>query len=186
MWRVHLKTRTDFVSNSSSCSFILSKADNAVDLGFRTFAKTFPDDYIPYDFTDKVRIGIKVKNKNFKKLYETLKDEKPNFQEWYEDWQTGKRTPKDPEEVGWDSIEIDFDAITRSVSEYPDVIDMIEEVSFTTEDHDTAGTLYLKLLYLFFDRNACFPDATNTEHSFMDLSNANTFIGKLCSATQTN
>jgi hypothetical protein len=65
-----MKIRNDFVSNSSSCSFIIENNKN-VKQTFKCF-KIFENATIPYDVDDEIRIQISATYKNWTKLRDLL------------------------------------------------------------------------------------------------------------------
>ena len=178
-----MKTRSDFVSNSSSCSFIVeSAANDGVVKAFGAFASVLAGVDIPYNLSDSVRISARAKNKWFKELSEAITEEPSDFKMEYRDWSSHKMVPKDPEDVGWDSIQLDLERITEIGKDpaYKDYLARLDSVSFTTEDSNTSGLMYLRMLYLFLERMGCCPSAAESEHSFLD--DNDDFVTRLCSA----
>jgi len=173
-----MRIRSDFVSNSSSCSFVLSSETGTVKDAMRFFAKTFGECCLPYDIGDRVTVGVTSKNKWFKELYERLTFENCGWKDYYEDWSTGKIQKKDPEEVGYDSISVPMDRLfDLDGDEW--ALSRIDGVRFQCEDSDPVGLLYLRLLYAFFERNRFCPDATSSEHSFVGAGSDDEFMTKL-------
>lgn len=159
-----MKTRTDFVSNSSSCSFVLS-AGMRLPEAVKFFAEVFKNCSIPWDFDDRVSVSCTAKNKWFAAVEEGVTGEKSAWTDYETNWSTGKNTRKDPEAVGWDSVRLDSGKLIEIASD-DGLLGKIDGIRFQCEDGDTAGIMYLKLLYAFFERNAFCPNADDSEHSF--------------------
>jgi len=173
-----MKVRTDFVSNSSSCSFVLSSRTGTVKDAVGFFAKTFCGCCLPYDIGDRVTVGVTTKNKWFKELQEKLTSENSGWKDYYADWSTGKITKKDPEEISYDSISVPIDRLFELNGNDP-ALSKIDEIRFQCEDSDSIGLLYLRLLYSFFERNRFCPDAASSEHSFIGSGFDDDFMTKL-------
>ena len=177
-----MKTRNDFVSNSSSCSFILS-ADARLADAVRFFAKVFGEDHIPYRIRDDVTVECYVKNKWLREVKSKL-DPEYDDSEWkedYRDWRTGQYVKKDPEEVSWDSVRIEFDDFVKLASD-EQTLEKIDRLQFRCEDSDFMGLFFLRLLYAFFERNEMCPDCSDSEHYFIRTgSDDEKFIMKLAS-----
>lgn len=163
-----MKLRADFVSNSSSASFIIKQDEGDVSLLVQKLAENFTNVDIPWDFEDKIEIRLRTKNKNYKAVWEKFKEEKCNYEPWYEDWKTHKRIPKDPEETSWDSIEVSLTNLL-SLADDASIVKCIEEIEFESRDENSDEcNRRLALLYKYFDAIGCNPDASDTERNFMD------------------
>lgn len=174
-----MKVRSDFVSNSSSCSFVISSSSGTVADGMKFYADTFADCDIPYDIEDKLTVSLHVKNKWYREVYEAAKGERcEGWSDYYSDWQHGKSVMKDPEEVGWDGIVVGLDGLAR-VGAVPGVAEKVDSVRFQCEDGDSAAIMYLRLLYAFFERNMFCPDAGESEHGFVRNTPDDEFMSRL-------
>lgn len=177
-----MKTRNDFVSNSSSCSFVLS-ANVCMADALKFFVKTFGEDPIPYKLRDEVSIECYVKNKWLAQVKSKFDPEydRSEWQNVYRDWRSGQYVEKDPEEVSWDSIPIDFDDLSKLASD-EQTLNMIDHLEFKCDDGNFTGLFFLRLLYAFFERNEMCPDCSDTEHYFIRTgSDDEKFIMKLAS-----
>ena len=158
-----MKIRTDFVSNSSSCSFIID-AKHARKACEAVYSKLYGLE-VPYDINSDVAIRLYAKNKNVDKLFAKLHEsgfvsfsEKPYH---YAD--------EDPEEFSFDSIEIEvqsFIELAKKLIDDEELVSLIERIVFDSEDYGS-GPMNLRDVYDFFDRNKCNPNAEDSEHEFM-------------------
>lgn len=153
-----MKIRSDFVSNSSSCSFVINKlylelAKNLIDSKLYNLS-------IPYDIDNDINIFIYAKNKNVVKLYKLLcKDDIKNIM-LYKD--------EDPNDLSWNPIEFSVGEFIELVhNDRKNVFDLIEQIEFVSNDYDS-GPMNLRDFYEFFDRNQCHPNAENSEREFID------------------
>lgn len=177
-----MKTRDDFVSNSSSCSFVIRRDNDAVVDAFKLWAKCFSEVDLPYEFTEHVSLSFRTKNKWMGELSKALTyGEDSEWSDSYDDYQTGKRTLKPPEEE-WEYTPLQFSSLCDIWKDYKssDILPKISELYFQTEDYDGLGMNYLRLLYLFFDRNGCGPDPSSSEHSFLIDDSQDSFMSVLC------
>lgn len=159
-----MKIRNDFVSNSSSCSFII----DAKRINLMQFAvdQQLSDLAVPADICDDIRIRIYAKNKNVNELYANLEHfgyVKPGYDFSIYEW-----TKDQLEDLSWSSIELsvgEFIGLMHSVDEK--TLSLIEQVMFETDDYGS-GPANLKDFYDFFKRNNCCPNADDSEHGFID------------------
>ena len=158
-----MKVRSDFVSNSSSCSFIIDakhvrKACEAV------YSKLYGLE-VPYDISTDITVSLYAKNKNVDKLFAKLHEsgfvsfsEKPYH---YED--------EDPEKLSFDSIELEvqsFIELGKKISDDEELANSIERIIFESTDYGS-GPMNLRDFYDFFATNKCNPNAEDSEHEFM-------------------
>ena len=178
-----MKTRNDFISNSSSCSFILSSGARMAD-AVKFFAKIFDGDNIPYKLRDEVTVECFAKNKWLRQVKAKLdfEHDDPERQETYEDrWYVNSDLRKDPEHVSWDSVSLDFDNFGKLAAD-DETLGKIDHILFSCDDGNFAGMFFLRLLYMFFERNGMCPDCSDTEHYFIGTdSDDEKFIKKLAS-----
>ena len=158
-----MKIRTDFISNSSSCSFIID-AKHARKACEAVYSKLYGLE-VPYDINSDVAIRLYAKNKNVDKLFAKLHEsgfvslgEKPYHY-----------TDEDPEEFSFNSIEIEvqsFIEFAKKLSEDEELASVIERITFESDDYGS-GPMNLRDFYDFFAMNKCNPNAEDSEHEFI-------------------
>ena len=153
-----MKIRLDFVSNSSSSSFIL-RGEYAAK-GIRLLKRIVESCEIPWEVENEIVLHVHALNKNMPALSKLLSDDNYGNYGGY-----GYESGDSPDEQSWRSIEVSLSE--SGLSKLTDeVLEKIEDVEFYLGDGNTL-TLVLKLLYIFFQKNGCCPDALNTEQDFM-------------------
>lgn len=161
-----MKIRSDFVSNSSSSSFVVYGSTGDVSLLAQKLDEMLSGISIPWDFSNCVEVCLKAKNKNYKEVWEAFKDEKCRYESWYVDC-NGKKKKKDPEELSWESIRVDLDRFMAAASS--PIIGKIDEVWFEAVDENSYEcNSKLALLYKFFDAIGCNPDDSVSERAFLE------------------
>ena len=158
-----MKTRSDFVSNSSSCSFVIDRVSGGNVSGIAFLAKTIDETDIPYDIENEISITIDVKRKWRKNLLDFLDMEDDTEKYERNTWLYGDSKPK-PTDITY--IHVSISDLIR-IGKEPTILDMVESVQFQCEDSSNIGELYLGLMYGFFERYGCHPDATESEQSFL-------------------
>lgn len=158
-----MKLRSDFVSNSSSCSFIID-AKNARKACEVAYSKLYGLE-VPYDINNDIAVRLYAKNKNVDKLFADLHEsgfvissDKPYH---YAD--------EDPEAFSFDSIDLEvqsFIELAKKLSDDKELVSLIERIMFESDDYGS-GPMNLRDFYDFFAINKCKPNAENSEHEFM-------------------
>ena len=158
-----MKVRTDFVSNSSSCSFIID-AKYARKACEAAYSKLYGLE-VPYDINTDITVRLYAKNKNVDKLFAKLHEsgfvsfsEKPYH---YAD--------EDPEAFSFDSIDLEvqsFIELAKKLIDDEELVSLIERIMFDSEDYGS-GPMNLRDFYDFFATNKCEPNAEDSEHEFM-------------------
>ena len=144
-----MKTRNDFVSNSSSCSFVIKEnAAQAAKMFLEDFAGFLHESYDPMG--DTMNIGFKLAS-----------EPEDAWCTWQSPSQfvcsfTGGSTEDDIE--GYDPSSID-------------------ELSFECDDYDSSSVSYLVLLHKYFSKFGFKPDASESEKDFLD--GEDSFLGKI-------
>lgn len=161
-----MKIRSDFISNSSSCSFIIEA--QYLETARRLINDKLYDLSVPSDIDGDITIFVFAKNKNIIKLWKLLKDA-----EYTTDSDEPYYDSNEPECLSWDSMRFTVAEFIELVHQSnKEIFDLIEEVKFDAEDYGT-GPINLKDFYDFFERNQCCPNAENSEHEFVDYNKSN-------------
>lgn len=159
-----MKTRLDFVSNSSSSSFIL-RGEYAAK-GIRLLKRIVESCEIPWEVEKEIVLHVHALNKNMPVLSRLLDDDNyGNYGRCSSSYDY--KNSDSPNERSWHSIEVPLSE--SGLSKLTDeALEKIEDIEFYFGDGNTL-TLVLKLLYIFFQKNGCCPDALDTEQDFMRL-----------------
>ena len=159
-----MKIRLDFVSNSSSSSFVL-RGEYAAK-GIRLLKRIVESCEIPWEVEKEIVLHVHALNKNIPVLSRLLDDGNYGNYGRYSSSYDYKNSDS-PNELSWHLIEVPLSE--SGLSKFTDeVIEKIDDVEFYLGDGNTL-TLVLKLLYIFFQKNGCCPDALDTEQDFMRL-----------------
>jgi len=137
-----MKIRNDFVSNSSSCSFVIR--DNAAQA-----AKMFLEDFGSFingswdPMGESMNIGFKLDSES---------------EDMWRTWQS-------PEQFVSTFSEACFDDEEEQAEKHD--VSSIDELAFECDDYDHSSMTYLTLMYRYFDKFGFKPDASETEHEFL-------------------
>lgn len=170
-----MKIRHDFVSNSSSASFVVQQESGDLKLLCQKMAELFNQISIPYGIDDKIDISVSVKNKWYRDVFKVLKpNEECRYTDTVVDWYSKKTVKKDPEDISWDSIKINVEELIQLAT--TDIIEKIDHIYFSSVDeNDDVCNFYLAKFYRFFEAIDCNPDASSTERDFLGLENEEFF-----------
>ena len=176
-----MKLRFDFVSNSSSSSFILSGEYAAK--GIRLLKRIVESCEIPWEVENEIVMHVHALNKNMPALSRLLDDDNyGNYGRCSSNYDY--ESSNSPDERSWHSIEI---TLSKSgLSKLTDeALEKINDIEFYLNDGYSL-TLVLKLLYIFFQKNGCCPNALNTERDFMCPESEEDFMYALVCGIQAN
>ena len=156
-----MKIRSDFVSNSSSSSFILHEDDAA--RGIHLLKHIVESCEIPWEVENEISLYVHAKNKYMRELSKMLGDEYDPSRDAREYSQHVSRLSSD--ELSWHSVEIPLSesGLNKLTDE---ALSMVDNIEFYLSDGHSL-VLVLKLLYLFFQKSGCNPDARDSEQNFL-------------------
>lgn len=141
-----MKLRFDFVSNSSSSSFIL-RGEYAAK-GIRLLKRIVESCEVPWEVENEIVLHVHALNKNMPALSRLLDDDYDNYGRYTSRY--GYENSNPPDERSWHSIEVPLSE--SGLSKLTDeALEKIDDVEFYLSDGHTL-TLVLKLLYIFFQK----------------------------------
>jgi hypothetical protein len=172
-----MKIRSDFVSNSSSCSFIIE--DNKNVKTFISKFKIFDGIEIPYGVDNNIDICIYVKNKDWVVFRDMLVSIGVISESVYNNDTTElfkQRVAEYPDEESWDefSFKLGNLAIICASSINYELSELITSIRFRSEDYGE-GPIYLRQIYDFCNMNSCNPNDEDSERSFGSNDNEDYF-----------
>lgn len=163
-----MKTRIDFVSNSSSCSFIIEDIKTMLPK-----FKIFDGVNVPYEIENEVSISISTTYRHWLKLKGILVElglcESYLYNNLPDDY-FQKNLKEHPDEQSWDSFQLTLPKfIDMCCSEKcEEICDIVSEVYFRSENYGS-GPMYLYQLFMFCKINGGKPDDTDSDYSFCDM-----------------
>ena len=147
-----MKIRSDFVSNSSSCSFSVSDCSKAIKLLNKLGTE------VDWTLQEDLEISIHFKTKDAKELYEFFHEEPyKELQPYYWDGKWCKPNP-DPEADDQMSIEL-----SQLINTDPKLFDKITLINFSCDDYKNVIKLVLSMLYQYFVNHKIECDKSDTE-----------------------
>lgn len=175
-----MRIRHDFVSNSSSSSFILSINDNPIVDSVEKWNRAMPDvNDISYEWLDNIDVYFRCKNKNYMDLWNVFEKDSSRERYWrpvYEDHWTHRQVEVDMDQMSFETIKTSLIDVLKTYRENPSIFSKIEEIEFrASEDYNPISLSRLARLFEFFDALGLKPDASSSEQHFLDLDNDDAF-----------
>jgi len=162
-----MKIRTDFISNSSSSSFILTGENAHKGL---IMLKSLCDKYqMPYDLEDNFLAYVYFKVQDIS-AFEAVFGE--------EDVLNSVHSEKD---IYYVKIPMSY---LNSVKLTKDFIGKIEKVMFKIYNDDLFAKISFKLFYLYFEKVGCSPDMADSETDFLTVSTDEKFMYALATGPE--
>lgn len=144
-----MKTRSDFVSNSSSSSFILDGEDAV--RGMSMLRRVFEKLETRYFSVDGIWLYVSASDADAA-----------------EDIARAVNGDDDWDFISWDPNTVSTRLTSDAVRPFTDdVARKIRRVRFESSDSRGPELMALKSLLMFFDRNGCRPDCSDSESDFM-------------------
>ena len=132
-----MKIRNDFVSNSSSCSFIIENLKSISSLFRKTFGK---DISIPWTIDDKISVSIYGKKQVLESIVELLELDRSYIYHSF--------GSQDEDEYELSNIYL---SLLFNISD--DLLQKCKYILVSCEDSDPISVLIVKMMYMFFKNN---------------------------------
>lgn len=156
-----MKVRSDFVSNSSSCSFVID-AKHARKAYIA--ASKLEGLAVPYDIEEDITIWLYAKNKHVDMMFKSLQ-EHGIILEYQPPYHFDN---EDPEDCCFDSSAITVEQFIvfaeKALSDIK-LAELVDHITIESDDYGS-GPMNLRDFYDFFKRNNCNPNAEDSEHEF--------------------
>ena len=159
-----MKIRTDFVSNSSSCSFVIEKQDM---MNCFKVISLFKDIEVPYDVADSIYVYlVTVGPENYNAVLEILNETIPEYVERnnWKPFEPGHEDKYFSEEF---YLRLSWFIEAFNGNRGNELCNLIDHISFNSSDDFGNEMVYLSLFHTFFTNNGCNPNTENSERDFI-------------------
>ena len=167
-----MKARYDYVSNSSSCSFVIKDVAKFLD----SLKADLGEISLPWFMEDKISFTVTCLEKDAEELESKLAGNEYKFKE-YSDWDHEKKYKTTLEDEHYV-----YGVQLYRLVENRDVLDKVIRLSIeTSETNDSAAECMLGMLFEYCKTIGLRPDDAASETDFQD-----TFFARLCKAMLKN
>lgn len=137
------------MSNSSSCSFVLNIRPGDAIKAFCGALSRLIESGDVFDFENQIETTLDVKKKRAGDVLKAI-----------------GRDRADVYAPAGGQLNVSLDELA-ALSRDEKALSCVESVEFSCEDTSAPDKFYLALMYRFFERKGCAPDACGTEHEFL-------------------
>lgn len=180
-----MKVRSDFVSNSSSSSFVLWNSSGDAKLFLEKFAEMFADAYMPWDLNDTLSVYVNTSHRWFNDVANALLDkdkakkEIADHDKYLNDY-AGGASNVDPDSIAYDNIHFPFSYLSEKYDVLLSVADKIHSLYFEAQDEYSSNDLSeLRKIYSLCKDLDCCPDCSISERDFLSNDDDNIFYKKM-------
>lgn len=168
-----MKIRSDFVSNSSSSSFVLWNSNGDAKLLLQKFAEMFADAYMPWELNDLLSMYVNTTHRWFADVANALlsKDDAKkaiaDHKKYLDDYCGGADNVK-LDDLSYDDIHFQFSDLSERCNALLNVADKIHSLHFEArDDYGSNDIRALRKMYSFCKDIDCCPDASVSERDFL-------------------
>lgn len=179
-----MKIRSDFVSNSSSSSFVLWNSSGDAKLFIEKFAEMFADTYTPWEMNDALSVYVNTTYRWFavvaKALLDKDKAEKAIADQlrYLNDYSGGVNNVN-PDDIAYNNIHFPFSDLSEKCDVLMNVADKIKSLYFEAHDEYSSNDLTeLRKMYSFCKDLDCCPDCSISERDFLSNDDENSIFYK--------
>lgn len=152
-----MKFRTDFVSNSSSCSFVINEPLKAVENLLKTFTKTQLDRSAAFS---ALRLIITIKNEKEQEFEQELKKYNTNYYAYSNN------------DHAYHYSSVHFSDLFSMVKTNRNLLQYIISIDVMCDDFEQEYVEFLKVLYQYFEKCNIQVDDSESEIPFENRSDA--------------